>query len=252
MAYQYQTNKDSQNYTPAVSAKAVFGYDRVIEGITIHWWGDPNQNPQFDNVTDYLCRVNGTSSAHYVATGTGRRVACIVSPLDVAWHSGNAWGNARTIGIECDPRARDEDVDVVAELVADIRSAFGDVPLYWHSYFQNTQCPGTYRDSGLVDKIDQLSYQKVSHADWGAVTDLQPKAPVVVPAPVVIVPPTPVQLETPSPTTKDTLGDTLPDTGLPTASKFDYEAYIKENNDILKKLFKLLTDFIAKISNIFK
>lgn len=155
----------------------------MIEGITLHWWGDPNQNPQFDSVVNYLCRNGGNSSAHYVATGTGRKVACIVSPIDVAWHSGSAWGNARTIGIELDPRARAEDVDVAAELVADIRSAFGDVPIYWHSLFQATQCPGTYRDSGLVEKIDELSYLKVSHANWGDVTDLQPKTPTPAPLP---------------------------------------------------------------------
>lgn len=183
MAYNYITNIDSPNFTPAAQARAVFGYDRVIEGITLHWWGDPNQNPQFESVANYLSRQGGNSSAHYVATGTGRKVACIVSPLDVAWHSGSAWGNARTIGIELDPRARAEDVDVAAELVADIRSAFGDVPIYWHSLFQATACPGAYRDQGLLDKIDELSYKKVSHADWGAVTDLQPKTPIVAPPP---------------------------------------------------------------------
>ena len=179
MAYKYITNYDSPNYTPGSQARAVFGMDRVIEGITLHWWGDPNQNPQFDSVVNYLCRAGGNTSAHYVATGTGRQVACIVDPMNIAWHSGNAWGNARTIGIELDPRARPEDVDVAAELVADIRSAYGDVPIYWHSYFIGTACPGAYRDRGLIEKIDELSYQKVSHANWGDVTDKNP-APVVV------------------------------------------------------------------------
>lgn len=164
MAYNYITNYDSPNYTPSASSRAVFGYDRVIEGITIHWWGDPAQNPQFQSIVNYLCRANGNTSAHYVASGTNRQVACIVSPQNVAWHSGSAWGNARTIGIECDPRARDEDYDVVAELIADIRSAYGDVPLYWHSYFTSTSCPGVYD----VDRLDKLSYTKFSHAtEWG-------------------------------------------------------------------------------------
>ena len=189
MAYKYITNYDSPNYTPSSQARAVFGMDRVIEGITLHWWGDPNQNPQFGNVVNYLCRAGGNSSAHYVATGTGRQVACIVNPGDVAWHSGNAWGNARTIGIELDPRARDEDVDVAAELVADIRSAYGDVPIYWHSYFIGTACPGAYRDRGLIEKIDELSYQKVSHANWGDVTDKNP-APAPTPAPTPTAPAT--------------------------------------------------------------
>ena len=189
MAYKYITNYDSPNYTPSSSARAVYGMDRVIEGITLHWWGNPNENPQFGNVVNYLCRAGGNTSAHYVATGTGRQVACIVDPMNIAWHSGNAWGNARTIGIELDPRARDEDVDVAAELVADIRSAYGDVPIYWHSYFIGTTCPGAYRDRGLIEKIDELSYQKVSHANWGDVTDKNPaQSPTPTPAPAPTAP----------------------------------------------------------------
>lgn len=175
MSYNYDTSHDSGNFTAAADSPAVFGMPRVIEGITLHWWGDPSQNPSFEGVRDYLCRAGGNTSAHVVVTGTGRRAACIVDYNNVAWHSGSAWGNARTIGIELDPRGRDEDIDVVAEVIADIRSAFGDVPLYWHSYFIQTNCPGVYRD--LVDRIDQLSYTKQSNAEWGQVTDKNPKAP---------------------------------------------------------------------------
>lgn len=190
MSYNYITNRDSGNYTPAGSSSAVFGMPRVIEGITIHWWGDPNQNPQFDSVVNYLCRANGTSSAHYVATGTNRQVACIVDPGNVAWHSGSAWGNARTIGIELDPRARDIDYDVAAELVADIRSAYGDVPIYWHNYFMATQCPGVWSP----ERLDQLSYTKYSHAtDWGKGGDKNPTTPA--PAPEVTPTPLPPVVE---------------------------------------------------------
>lgn len=183
MAYTYETQYDSPNYTPQSQSPGVFGYNRTIEGITIHWWGDPNSNPSYEGVRGYLCRSNGNTSAHYVATGTGRRVACIVSPMDVAWHSGSAYGNAKTIGIECDPRARDEDYDVVAELVADIRSAFGDVPIYSHNMWTSTTCPGVYD----INRIDALSYTKQSNADWGAVTNKQatpsPTPPPSQPAP---------------------------------------------------------------------
>lgn len=175
MSYSYDTSHDSGNFTPSASSQSVFGMPRVIEGITLHWWGEPANNPSFEGVRDYLCRDGGNTSAHVVATGTGRRAACIVDYSNVAWHSGSAWGNARTIGIELDPRGRDEDIDVVAEVIADIRSAFGDVPLYWHSYFIQTTCPGVYRD--LVDRIDQLSYTKQSNAEWGQVTDKNPKTP---------------------------------------------------------------------------
>lgn len=186
--YTYITNRDSPNFTPGGQSSAVFGMPRVIEGITIHWWGDPNQNPQFDNVVNYLCRAGGNTSAHFVATGTDRKVACIVAPGDVAWHSGSAWGNARTIGIELDPRARDEDYDVAAELVADIRSAYGDVPIYWHSYFTSTACPGVWNP----DRLDQLSYTKYSHpTDWGRGGNKDQPAPT--PAPTTTQPaPVPV------------------------------------------------------------
>lgn len=163
MSYKYITQHDSPNYTPAAEAQATYGMKRAIEGITIHWWGDPKTNPLFDSIWKYLCRAGGNTSAHFVATGTGRQVACIVNPGDVAWHSGSAWGNARTIGIELDPRARPEDYDVAAELVADIRSAYGDVPIYWHSYFTPTACPGRWDP----DKLDRLSYTKRSAAEWG-------------------------------------------------------------------------------------
>lgn len=180
MSYNYQTQYDSPNYTPAGSARAVYGMDRVIEGITIHWWGDPNQNPSYQGIVNYLCRANGNTSAHFVATGTGRQVACIIAPKDIAWHSGSAWGNSRTIGIELDPRARDEDYDVAAELIADIRSAYGDVPIYWHSYFSATACPGVWNP----ERLDQLSYTKFSHAtDWGKGGDKNPKAPTPDPVP---------------------------------------------------------------------
>lgn len=165
MAYNFDTSHDSPNYTPASQALAIFGYNRAYEGITIHWWGEGS--PVYEGVRDYLCRQNGNTSAHYVATGTGRRVACIVSPADVAWATGSAYGNAKTISIECDPRMRDEDYDVVAELVADIRSAYGDIPLYWHYNWTATRCPDIYD----VVRIDNLSYQKVSHDKWGDVTN---------------------------------------------------------------------------------
>lgn len=233
MSYSYITDKDSPNYTPNSQSKSVFGHDRTIQGITIHHWGDPKQNPQFDNIVNYLCRAGGNTSAHYVATGTGRKVACIVNPEDVAWHSGSTWGNANTIGIELDPRARDEDYDVAAELVADIRSAYGDVPIYWHSYFVATACPGVWD----AERLDRLSYTKYSHAtDWGKGGNKLSNAPT----PIIPTPSTPTPVVTvPSPTA------TQPDTGKPVTEKFDYTV-INENNSLLKQILALL----KKIFNI--
>lgn len=186
MSYNLDRSRTSPNSTPGAQAKRVFGYDRVIEGITIHWWGDPNQNPSFAGIRDYLCRQNGTTSAHFVASGTGRQVAWIVDANDVAWHSGSAWGNARTIGIELDPRARDIDYDVAAELIADIRSAFGDVPIYWHNYFIATQCPGVWSP----ERLDALSYTKYSADEWGQGGNKTAPAPV---EPPVVTPPVPAK-----------------------------------------------------------
>ena len=240
MAFNYITNRDSPNFTPSRDAVRVFGMPRTIEGITIHHWGDPNQNPRFNGIVNYLCRDGGNTSAHYVATGTNRQVACIVAPSDIAWHSGSAWGNAKTIGIELDPRARDEDYDVAAELVADIRSAYGDVPIYWHSYFVATACPGAWSP----ERLDKLSYTKYSHAtDWGKGGDITPKAPIAPPQPVD---PAPVPKDPePSPTA------TPPEQGggLPVADKPDYS---EENNTLLKQILSIVQTILDTLTKVFK
>ena len=283
MSYNYRTEFNSPNYTPAAQAPSQYGMARVIEGITINWWGDPNLNPSFQGIVNYLCRAGGNSSAHFVASGTNRQVACIISPGDVAWHSGSAWGNARTIGIELDPRARDEDYDVAAELVADIRSAYGDVPIYWHNYFSATQCPGVWSP----ERLDALSYTKFSHAtEWGRGGNKAVNQPAPTPTPTPSAPtPAPVVLfklivdgkqvaaySTEAnayrgyveygKTGKITLNGTdvtmkilalfttpspttgQPDSGLPTAEKLDYEE--------LKKRVSALEAFFAKLGAIFQ
>ena len=163
MGYQYITNRDSPNYTPKAQTRQVWGKDRNITAIAIHWWGDPNQNPSFEGIVNWLCNPASGVSAHFVATGTDRKVACIVSPEDNSWATASA--NPTTISIECDPRCRPEDYDVVAELIADIRSAYGDIPLVPHKQFVNTQCPGNYN----LAELDRIARTKWSHAtEWGA------------------------------------------------------------------------------------
>lgn len=150
MAYTEQTQYNAVNFTPAASSPAVFGQPRVIKGITIHHWGSTGQN--FNTVRDYLASPNTRQvSAHYVAEGG--TVACLVAPENVAWHAGNATGNATTIGIECRPEATDADYATVAELVANLRSVYGNLPLYPHSYWTSTACPGAW---GL-DRINALA-----------------------------------------------------------------------------------------------
>ncbi len=196
MAYNYQTQWDSPNFT-----KGRVAYDYIV----IHWWDDPAKGPTYEGVISTLCNPARQASAHYVATGTDRRVACLVNPTDTAWHAGNWDANTRSIGVECDPRCREEDYDVVAEVIADIRSAFGPLPLRPHRDFTSTTCPGNYD----LNKINAIAANKVSHDAWGQVTDKvipTPPAPVpptppTPPEPTPPVPPTPVPPTPPTPPT---------------------------------------------------
>lgn len=160
MAYTEITKHNSPNYTPDWQVPSIYGMNRTIEGITIHWWGDPNQNPSFEGIVSWLCRANGSSSCHPVATGTGSRVAWLVDAQHAAWHAGSARGNATTIGIECDPRARNEDYNVVAELIADIWIAYNRrLPLIPHRNWMSTACPGVY-DLGRLQREAEAWYSK--------------------------------------------------------------------------------------------
>lgn len=242
MAYQFISNYDSPNFTAGKDSPAVFGQPRVIRGITIHWWGNPALNPTAEGVRDFLCRPNGNSSAHLVVTGTDRKAYCIVNFADVAWHSGNSTGNATTIGIECDPRCRDEDYDVIAEVVADIRSAFGDVPIYSHNMWTSTSCPGNYD----INRIDQLSYTKFSHpTDWGKGGNKVTPPPA--PAPIA-PPPVPTQ-EPVSPTTLTPDGTAHPDTGKPVAEK---DGFNESDRSLLQQVLEAIKSVLALLTKIFK
>ena len=144
MAYKSETQYNSPNYTPNSQVRSAFGYSRNIVGITIHWWGDPNTNPTYEGVISWFSQSRSQVSAHEVVTGTGKRDATMVNYRDAAWHAGSAQGNATTVGIECDPRCRNEDYDTVAEVVADIWLAYGKLPLFPHKHWKSTACPGNY------------------------------------------------------------------------------------------------------------
>lgn len=149
MAYETITRYNSPNYTPNSRVQASFGFPRNIIGITIHWWGDPATNPSFDGVVSWLCQARSQVSCHPVVSAG--KSAWLVNAIDAAWHSGNAKGNAQTIGIEADPRCRDADYATLAEQVADIWLAYGKLPLYPHKYWKSTACPGNYN----LDRIRQ-------------------------------------------------------------------------------------------------
>lgn len=130
-------NRNSPNFTVGRGGKKV-------NKIVIHWWGDPAQNPSAEGVVNWLCNPASGVSAHYVVTGTGRRAWCLVNETDTAWHAGNWDANLTGIGVECDPRCRDEDYDTVAELIADFWRYYGKLPITAHRDFKATACPGNY------------------------------------------------------------------------------------------------------------
>ena len=154
--YEYIRKYDSPNFTPAAKSQRVFGAPRKVTGITIHHWGITGQ--KFQNITNFLCRKDGNTSAHYVAEAG--KVACIVDPDDVAWHAGNAKGNVSTIGIELRPEATDADYATAAALVRDLRKTYGDVPLYPHKHWKATACPGKWD----LDRLDKLARKDAAPA----------------------------------------------------------------------------------------
>jgi hypothetical protein len=156
--YTFLTQYNSPNFTSATDARATYGRARTIEKIAIHWWGDPAQNPTFEGVVAHLSNPSAQVSAHFVATGTGRRVACLVDTSNISWATVSA--NPYTISIECDPRCRDEDYDVVGELVAELRATFGNLPLMRHSDVYATACPGNYS----LDRINAVATTKIAKA----------------------------------------------------------------------------------------
>lgn len=172
MSYNWLTQYNSPNYTPANRVQATWGRPRTIEAIAIHWWGDPNEGPTLEGVVATLCNPNRGASAHIVATGTGRRAACLVNLTDASWATNSA--NPYTISIECDPRCRDEDYDVIGEVIAQLRSIYGNLPLVPHKQFASTACPGNYD----LARLDREARNKIAKPewDWGHVEN---KAPVI-------------------------------------------------------------------------
>lgn len=222
MSYKFETQYDSPNFTSGNNGRKM---------IIIHWWDAPENNPSYEGTISTLCNPNRGASAHFVATGTGRRVACLVNLGDTAWHAGTSNPatnpNPISIGIECDPRCRDEDYDVVAELIANIRSACGDLPLRGHKEFVATRCPGNWD----LARLDKLARTKDGSGDWGVVYDIVPKPPVVIPT----KPEVPVEViqEPIEPQNVDSEPEFIV-----TSSKLTWDIIIEAIISLIKKLFK--------------
>lgn len=150
MAYTEITDRNSPNFWAGGNTK---------KAIVIHWWGDPSQNPTAEGVVNWLCNPASQVSAHFVITGTGRKVWQLVNDNDRAWHA--AAGNSSTFGLELDPRCRNEDYDVAAEVIADLWRAYGKLPLQPHKRWVNTACPGNY-DLGRLQREAEAKFNGTS------------------------------------------------------------------------------------------
>jgi hypothetical protein len=164
--------------TAAADVPSVFRQGpRVVTSITIHWWGrgadgQPLTRDTYDMNMNYLASDNDrSSSAHYIAKA--KRVNCLVSPDDAAWHAGSAIGNTTSVGIECCPEGSGGDYETVAALVAFIRSIYGDIPLVVHNHWVGTECPGVW-DIARLDALARNSTNTTTgDADNMAISDEQ-------------------------------------------------------------------------------
>lgn len=123
-----------------------------VKHITAHWWGTPSGQP-FDGIVDWLCNPDANVSAHYVISPT--RVARIVDEEHRSWANGNSVANSESITIECDPNDVPGTLPVLAALIKDIRSRWGDLPIYPHKHWTSTECPGDYAPH--LDAVDQAA-----------------------------------------------------------------------------------------------
>jgi N-acetylmuramoyl-L-alanine amidase len=141
---------DAVHFFTPVECRKFYGLDRVVEYITIHHWGNYGQD--FNTVRNFLCsrRDNNPTSAHAVIEAG--RAASIISPDCAAFHSGNATGNARSIGLELRPEATEGDYITAAAYIFYLRGIYGDVPLRKHSDWFATACPGKW-DLAKLDRM---------------------------------------------------------------------------------------------------
>lgn len=185
MAYNYITAHNAKSFTSGRQGKSWDGT------VVIHWWGDPRQNPTAEGVVRYF-ETSAPTSAHYVVTGTGRKVYHLVNNWDTAYHAGNWDVNLRSIGIECDPRCRDEDYDVLAELLANIWKDTGREPiLIRHRDVVATACPGNY-DIDRIDREMKAKYQALKNP--APAPKVEPPKPATKPVPAAVKLPNPIQM----------------------------------------------------------
>lgn len=155
--------KTKNNTTINTSVRSTMykkGRKSAITKICIHHWGSLGQ--RHDDVVSYLSKqrkVNPTSAHYVVSSG---RINEIVDPKNTAWHAAN--GNSYTIGIECRPEMSDGDFETVAQLIAYLRSIYGNLPLVGHKDILATECPGKWYNklSALSKRANEINNGKAS------------------------------------------------------------------------------------------
>lgn len=179
MGYIINEQLSDTEWTAAINALATFGTPRRIESITIHHWGSFGQTHY--GVVDFFVNRNANTSAHFVASDG--LIHCLVSPANIAWAAGNAYGNSTSIHIEARPEMTDGDVRTVSWLVAWIRSAYGaNLPLKKHSEWSATACPGKW-DLARVDR-EARAWTAAEFSGASAAPAPAVAAPKPAPAPV--------------------------------------------------------------------
>lgn len=145
-----ETTWNCPNFTPSALVRQVYGLPRDIDSVTVHWWNDPKYNPTYDGTCSYLSRTGGNTSAHFVVQG--KRIACLVSTADAAWHAGSPRGNATSVGFEMSPLATDEDMQTLASAIRWLEKLYGkSLKIYLHKDWTATACPGAY--SGKIGQL---------------------------------------------------------------------------------------------------
>lgn len=144
MSYELRDNRRTNYYAPGRQ-------DSAIDVIVLHHWGIEGQN--WDNLTQWiLTHQPRRMSVHYIAMAG--KVERQVDEEDTAFHGGNVPINIRSIGIEARPEATDGDYNTVAELVADIWSRHGKLPIIGHNRVPSVRDNQAYVATGCPGKWD--------------------------------------------------------------------------------------------------
>lgn len=137
----------SPNYTATNTTKRY---------ILVHWWDKPSVGATHAGVKSWFRNRSANVSAHYVCSANW--VTQMVREAQYAWHAGSTRGNNECVGVELSPYATEDDYRTAAELIADIRSRLGNLPLRRHRDYTSTDCPGVWD----LAKLDRMAREVAS------------------------------------------------------------------------------------------